>query len=133
MKRLSMIATGLLALPLFLACQDGPTGPPPPDDPPGQPVTSLEIIPESFTVKVGGTFQPRALTINSEGVAANAGHLVKWSSSNPGVAAISARGRVRGMAGGNALITALYNGKRAQASVRVVDAGDGEDNPKPER
>ncbi len=108
--------------------QKGPADPPQP----GESWTSLEITPASFTLKVGGTYQLQAVITNPEGEVANAGHLVAWSSSDAGVAEISARGRVRGVARGDARLTALYQGKRARALVTVVGVPDDEDFPEPE-
>lgn len=139
MKRLSIIAAGLLALPLLLACEDGPTAPaslqkaPADPPPPGETWTSLEVVPESFTLKVGRTYQLQAMIRASDGVKANAGHLVEWSSSNPAVAAVSRRGRVEGRASGDAQIIALYKGKRALAFVTVIGLPDDDkDFPEPE-
>ncbi len=137
MKRLSILATGLLALPLFLACEDGPTGPPalqtapkPADPgPPAETRATLEIVPATFTLDIGGTIQLRAL-IKSNGKTLNAGQLVEWSSTDPAVAEVSGNGWVRAMASGTAEIIARYEGQSARAVAGVLDEPEDDERDK---
>ncbi len=136
MKRLSILATGLLALPFLLACEDGPTAPAslkkaPADPPPAGTWMSLEIVPETFSLKVGGERQVDVVIKTAEGEIASGRDLVTWSSSKPGVARVVGHGRVRGLASGDAEILASYQGKRARAFVNVIalPGDDDEDLP----
>ncbi len=141
MKRLSLIAIGLLALPVFPACDDAPTEPPAlqtvpeaddptrPPPPPDRTRASLEVIPESYTIGIGGTYQLEAIYRTSQGKNVNKNVLAEWSSSDPAVAAVSSNGRVRGRALGRAVITARFQGLRAQSSVWVIQFPE-DDDPK---
>lgn len=138
MKRLSLLAIGMLALPLFLACDDGPTAPPAlqtvpkPDDPkpPAAARTTLEVVPESFTVDIGRTYQLRAIIKSSKGKNVIAGQLVEWSSTDPAVAEVLSDGWVRGLASGTAEIIARYEGQSARAFAKVIDLPDDDERDK---
>jgi uncharacterized protein YjdB len=85
------------------------------------PVARVSVTPETTTITVG---QSVALTATPLDGAGNplTGRIVGWTSSDNGVATVSSRGLVIGLASGTVTITASSEGKRATASVTVGSA-----------
>lgn len=69
--------------------------------------------------------QPLTLAAMPKDAAGNplVGRAVTWSSSADGIASVSQAGVITGVAVGSATITALSEGKSAQAAITVVDGG----------
>jgi hypothetical protein len=117
------VALGLAALPLFLACSEGPIEPQgrnPAEKP------SITVSPGLIDMRVGQTIQLTATITDVSGdvVARN---VVHWSSSDPGVATVL-NGRVYGKRPGYVTITAGCNGLCGWAEVTVSEWDEGEDD-----
>jgi len=85
---------------------------------PPPPVASVAVTPSSSTVLVNATTQLTA-TMSDAGGAVLSGRAVTWQTSAAGVATVSAIGLVRGVAAGQATITATSEGQSGTASVTV--------------
>lgn len=85
---------------------------------PPPPVASVAVTPPSSTVLVNATTQLTATMSDANG-AVLSGRAVTWATSAPGVATVSATGLVRGVAAGQATITATSEGQSGTASVTV--------------
>lgn len=83
------------------------------------PVDTVDIIPDTVSIGVGGTFELEAQTRDSLGNILN-GRLVEWSSSNTDHVTVSATGVIEGVGLGEATITAVSEGKSNTAFVRVI-------------
>lgn len=82
---------------------------------------SVTLNRSAATLKVGGTLLLKATL--SEGASSG----ITWQTSKPGVATVSANGKVTAVAEGNATITArTYNGKKATCKVTVVSESSGD-------
>lgn len=81
-------------------------------------VTSLRIRPNNLGLLPGQSAQLAAETTDGVGNVLT-GRPVSWSSNNPAVATVSARGLVTARAVGGAIITAKSDGQEALASVTV--------------
>lgn len=82
------------------------------------PVATVDVIPGSAEIAVGGT-----RTFSAVLKAADGGFLtrpVEWKSSAPSVASVNQNGVVTGLAGGTATITAASEGKSGTARVTVT-------------
>jgi serine/threonine-protein kinase len=85
-------------------------------------VVSVAVIPGQIRITTAQAFGLRAVAKDARG--RNVRRRVEWSSSDPGVAAVSATGQLTGVAPGTASITATSEGVRsAPATVTVVRAG----------
>ncbi|MGH7628698.1 MAG: Ig-like domain-containing protein [Gemmatimonadales bacterium] len=118
----SSLRTGLAAV-LALGCGGGGgdvTGPP--ADP--RPVATVELSPNPASVAVGRTLQLAAVTKASDGSRLD-GRAVAWSTSDPGVATVSANGEVTGVAAGDATITGRSEGVNGTAAVTVATTATG--------
>jgi trimeric autotransporter adhesin len=82
-------------------------------------VASVAIQPRGATIQRGTTLQLSA-TVNDESGAAVTDRALTWTSSNPGVAVVSASGVVSGVALGTASIRAALDGKADTVSIAVV-------------
>src|SRR3989441_8650245 len=82
------------------------------------PVASVVVSPASANLLVGGTQQ---LSATPKDAAGNVlvGRAVAWTSSNAGIATVSATGLVTGVAAGAVTITATSEGKSGSAAVTV--------------
>lgn len=80
------------------------------------PASSGYLVPAIPDLQVGTTYQTIVLDGNGQGVSANR---VRWESSNTKIATVGADGLVTGRSTGEAIITAVVDGQRAGASVRV--------------
>jgi len=101
------------------------------DDPPGQlkkksriivppdTVASVDVIPSSVNLVVGGTLQLEAVVRDAEGNVLE-GRFVTWSSSDSQVAAVDDDGVVTASAPGRAVITATSEGKQGTTAVVVI-------------
>ncbi|UCF20661.1 MAG: Ig-like domain-containing protein, partial [Gemmatimonadota bacterium] len=89
-------------------------------------VAAVDVTPAAQTVGVGATVQ---LTATPEDDAGNPlpGRTVTWSSSDDGVATVSATGLVTGVALGAATITATSEGVSGTAAITVIPASVGVD------
>jgi alpha-tubulin suppressor-like RCC1 family protein len=83
------------------------------------PVDTIDIIPDTVTIGLGGTFALQAETRDSLGNILS-GRLVEWSSSNGTYVTVSEAGVIEGVALGEATITATSEGKSNTAFVRVI-------------
>jgi len=83
-------------------------------------VVQVRVAPPVVTVTVGDTARLRALATNERGE--TGGGVVIWESSNPAIAAVTARGGAVGVAPGAARIVATSGGVSGSASVTVVPA-----------
>jgi len=82
-------------------------------------VASVNVTPPSASVTVGQTTTLTAQTLDANGSALT-GRAVAWTSSNTGVATVSATGVVTGVAPGNATITATSEGKSGTSAITVT-------------
>ena len=87
-----------------------------------EPVASVEVLPTSASVVVGGTVQLTATPKDAGGLPLT-GRTITWGTNASGVATVSASGLVTGVAGGPATITATSEGKSGTASVTVSTGG----------
>jgi uncharacterized protein YjdB len=83
------------------------------------PVASVTVTPASAGVAIGGTVQLAAAARDAAGNVLN-GRNITWTSDAPTVATVSATGLVRGVAVGNATITATSEGQSGTAAVSVT-------------
>ena len=86
---------------------------------PPEPVASVEVVPASASVQVGGTVQFSAI-VRDAGRNALSGRAVAWSTSDERIASVSPGGLVTGRAEGPVTITATSEGKSGSASVTVT-------------
>lgn len=82
-------------------------------------VASIEITPESVSVRVDGTARLSAVLWDSRGNQIT-GRVLVWTSSKPSVVAVSVLGVITGIARGTASIEASSEGTRRSASVTVL-------------
>jgi hypothetical protein len=82
-------------------------------------VASVDVIPSSLNLVVGGTLQLEAVVRDAEGNVLE-GRFVTWSSSDSEVAAVDGDGAVTASAPGTAVITATSEGKQGTAAVVVI-------------
>jgi trimeric autotransporter adhesin len=83
------------------------------------PVASVTVSPSSASLAVGGTQQFTATPLDADGSPLS-GRAVSWSSSNPGVVSVSDGGLALAVAPGAANVTAMIEGKTADATVSVT-------------
>jgi len=84
------------------------------------PVASVAVSPSTKSLIVGATVQLTAVALDASGNAL-AGRSISWSSSNTGIATVSASGLVTAIAvGGPVTITATSEGKSGTATVDVA-------------
>ena len=79
------------------------------------PVASVTVAPSTATVGLGDSLQLTATVKDAAGNTLT--RPVTWQSSNPVVASVSATGKVRALAIGNATITATSEGKNGTAAI----------------
>ncbi|HEY7480992.1 MAG TPA: Ig-like domain-containing protein [Gemmatimonadales bacterium] len=107
-----------------------PPAPPPPPPPPGPaPVATVTVSPSAPSVLADATVQLAASLLDAAGNPLS-GRTVTWSSAATGIATVSSSGLVRGVAAGQAVITASSEGKSGNASV-MVTAGSSPPPPPP--
>lgn len=119
-NRIFSALIGLAALPLFLACDAGPTGPDYPDRKQDR-EEAAKLIPEWNFIAVGETVHLRAvLPGRGNGIddGLDEAEKLEWESSDPAVAIVDG-GEVRGLQPGNVVITAQFGGFRGSAQVTV--------------
>ena len=83
------------------------------------PVASVTVSPDAASVNVKGTFQFNAILKDAAGNQLS-GRPVTWSSSNTGVATVSASGLASGVTTGTATISALSEGLTGRATLTVT-------------
>lgn len=83
------------------------------------PVSAVSVALNASSLTIGQTTQAVATLRDANGTVLT-GRGVAWSSSNPGVAAVSATGLVTAVAPGSASIVATSEGKSGSATVSVV-------------
>jgi hypothetical protein len=81
----------------------------------GQILTSLSISPNQAEVDIGGTTQLTATAEYSDGSSNNVSSNVIWSSTDARVVSVSGSGAASGIASGNVVITASYQGQTGSA------------------
>lgn len=89
-----------------------------------QAIESVKITPTDVTLGVNSVTPLTAVAYNSDDEILT-GRVFTWSSSNTNVATVDRDGVVRGVAVGNAVITAISAGKSATANVIVSSSGQG--------
>ena len=84
-------------------------------------VTSVYVLPFSWSIKLGETKQFMALgkTAGGSSVPLGAGSGVVWTSSNPAVATVNGNGMATSHGGGTTVITANLNGVKASSTLTV--------------
>ena len=82
-------------------------------------VASVQVTPVALSVRVNRTASLQARALDADGDPLS-GRSIVWSSSNPGVATISAQGVISAVAPGAATITATSEGRSGQAAVTVT-------------
>ncbi|MDB4909644.1 MAG: Ig domain protein group 2 domain protein [Gemmatimonadetes bacterium] len=80
-------------------------------------VTSVVVTPAFDTTNVGSTVQ---LSASIQETNAGHGHTITWSSADNNIASVDSRGRVRGVAPGDVMITATTQGQSGSAQVTVL-------------
>jgi uncharacterized protein YjdB len=83
-------------------------------------LTSIAIAPLTATLSVAGTQQYTATGTYSDGTQQDLTGVVTWSSSNVGVATVSATGLATGVASGSTTISAVYGGFNANTTLTVT-------------
>jgi hypothetical protein len=83
------------------------------------PVAAVAVVPDTATLRVGGT-RRLAVVLRDAAGAELGGRAVAWSSDDEAVATVAADGTVTARAPGSAAITAESEGRRAAASVTVL-------------
>jgi len=86
------------------------------------PLTSIAVTPATATVQLPGTVQFTATGNYSDGGTQDLTSTATWSSSNRGVATISASGLATAVAAGSTNMTASFNGIASNAATLVVQA-----------
>ncbi len=81
-------------------------------------VALVTVVPNQVTVEAGETVQLSAALRDARGTPLT-GRPIRWSSADPGVAAVSAEGAVTGTGGGTTRITATSEGRSGTAGVTV--------------
>ena len=122
-----VVALGVAALCVvsLSACQGDTTAPPAPPRPPAPAgVASLAAVPASVYLQAGQEQSLRVEARDSSGVLV-ASPAVTWRSDAPAVATIDAAGVVRGLAPGNARITATVGTLNALVEVGVTAVAPG--------
>lgn len=116
---LSRAVAAIAALALAGGCSNDPTGP---SGPPTLGVGSMAVLPQSATIEPGQVLSLRVSLIDEFGHQVE-GAAIRWMSSNPSVASVTAGGQVRGLDVGQATITAevfTMTGVKSQASTIQV-------------
>jgi len=85
------------------------------------PVASVTVSPAAASLTAGQTVQLAAVTRDSAGDVLT-GRTVTWTTTNSGVATVSATGLVAGVATGSASVTANSEGKSSTAAVTVTSS-----------
>jgi uncharacterized protein YjdB len=83
-------------------------------------IASISLSPSALQLQVGGSQQLQA-TVRDAGGNLVSNAAVSWSSSNPGVASVSATGLASAVGAGSAVITATSSGVSSAASVSVAN------------
>jgi uncharacterized protein YjdB len=84
-------------------------------------IDSIQVDPVTATVAAGTTVQLKATAILSDKTTNDVTALATWTSSADATAAVNA-GLVKGLAAGDATITATYSGKSGTAAIKVPAA-----------
>ncbi|MEO5799943.1 MAG: Ig-like domain-containing protein [Gemmatimonadales bacterium] len=111
-----MRTTRLAVLLLLAACGGGDSGTNNPPPPPTVATVTVSVTPASIVA--GSTGQASAVVTSSSGTILT-GKTIAWSSTNLGVATISAAGVVSAVAPGTATVTATVDGVTGGAAVTV--------------
>ncbi|MHB8157075.1 MAG: stalk domain-containing protein [Desulfocucumaceae bacterium] len=91
----------------------------------GSTILGIKVSPATASVMVGITQQYTAAGFQKDGTTADISAIAVWTSSNTGVATVSASGLTTGAAAGNAVVTAALQGAKGTAAVVVSGAGGG--------
>lgn len=83
-------------------------------------VTSVSVTPASASTPVGATQQFTATATYNDGTTSNVSATATWSSSAPTIATISTSGLATAVAGGQATLTATYQGKSGSAALTSI-------------
>jgi len=85
-------------------------------------VATLKVVPAAARIAAGEAVRLAATATDASGTPVT-GRRLNWSSSAPGIVAVSPVGVASGVAPGTALITATSDGSSASATVTVVGTG----------
>ena len=125
MKR-TVITIGLLFLcliaPLLAGCDDKEKTEPAETESSPPILALISITPTMAEVKVGETLHFRAIAAYSDGSEEEVTEKVTWESSNPNVAALSAKGQAEGKSEGEVTLTATLKGVVGSATLTVSPA-----------
>ncbi|MCI0436349.1 MAG: S8 family serine peptidase [Gemmatimonadetes bacterium] len=108
------VVAGLVVFAVLSACSGGDS-----TAPPIASVASITIAPDSTNVQLGASVQLNATVRDAQG-ATLSGRSVTWTTSNGGVASVSAAGLVTALAQGRAVITATAESRSGTAIVHVT-------------
>ncbi|MDO5295216.1 MAG: leucine-rich repeat protein [bacterium] len=84
-------------------------------------LTALAIEADASSVVIGNTLSLKAIATYSDGSNADVSAAAAWTSSAGAIASVD-KGAVKGIAAGNATITASFGGKSATQTISVSDA-----------
>ncbi len=115
-----MLVRSLFGIAAMLAATSGPALAAPAKGQAAAP--TLVVLPASVTLTGPKATQRLVVEARREAYAGDLTAKAKFVSSNPRVAVVDAGGRVRPVSDGVATVTALVNGKKAFATVRVRDS-----------
>ena len=96
----------------------------------GERVATVLVVPDEAEIAEGETIELQALAYDASGEPLT-GLPASWTSSNPAAAAVDADGRVTGVDRGEAIITAILDGRSGSATVKVRrdrSGGGGDDD-----
>jgi uncharacterized protein YjdB len=107
----------LSALLVLAGCNEAFS--PPPNAPSGVSGGGLTVVPRSAKIEAGQVVVLRATLDDIDGNRITVG-LIRWSSNNEAVAAVTAAGEVRGRTAGHAVISASAEGKTQTSFIQVT-------------
>ena len=107
----------LSTLAVLAACNEAFS--PPPNAPTGVSGGGLTVVPRSAKIEAGQVVVLRATLDDVDGHRIEVG-LIRWSSNNDAVAAVTAQGEVRGRTAGHAVIAASAEGKTQTSFIQVT-------------
>ncbi|KAA6457835.1 hypothetical protein DYQ86_20910 [Acidobacteria bacterium AB60] len=93
--------------------------------PPPLTISLIAVTPANPSLAAGATQQLKATGTYNNGTTADISSQVSWSSSNTGVATVSASGMLSAVAAGSSTITASMNGVNGTTSLTVTAPGSG--------
>lgn len=117
-RSLAVLFTAVMAL-AGVACERAPTAPTDAAMSSFAPVTSLQVVPDVRSVRLGETTTFSVAVEVGEGVPPS-GPAPTWSSTNAAVITVDASGRATALALGEAAVEVAAHGRRAARHLRVL-------------